>query len=200
MSDDLKQLELFFTRFPGVGPRQAKRFVYHLLRISKSDRNRFQELVRQLDTNTATCDFCGRLFTRESAQNGLCRICVDKNRDQTTLLIVEKENDMENIERQDSYVGRYFIFGPMLSPFDERGREKIVRLEKLLSANPTITEAIFALAANPDGDFTTTQLKKHLTEKLSHLKLTMLGRGLSTGAELEYLDHDTLKNALENRK
>ena len=32
------------------------------------------------------------------------------------------------------------------------------------------------------------------------LKITTLGRGLSTGSELEYADADTLRNALDSRK
>lgn len=32
------------------------------------------------------------------------------------------------------------------------------------------------------------------------IKISSLGRGLSTGTELEYSDNDTLKNALKNRQ
>jgi len=31
-------------------------------------------------------------------------------------------------------------------------------------------------------------------------KISSLGKGLSTGTELEYSDNDTLKNALKNRQ
>ena len=36
--------------------------------------------------------------------------------------------------------------------------------------------------------------------KKYNLKVTHLGRGLSTGAELEYADKETIKAALENKK
>jgi recombinational DNA repair protein RecR len=32
-----------------------------------------------------------------------------------------------------------------------------------------------------------------------NIKISVLGRGISTGTELEYSDSDTLRNALENR-
>jgi len=46
---------------------------------------------------------------------------------------------------------------------------------------------------------------KYIADSLSplvernHLKISYLGRGLSTGTELEYSDKETLKNALERR-
>ena len=35
--------------------------------------------------------------------------------------------------------------------------------------------------------------------ELNNVTLTSLGRGLSTGSELEYADEETLRNALKNR-
>jgi len=59
---------------------------------------------------------------------------------------------------------------------------------------------IVALAVNPEGDHTIEFLKQTLGEFVKQgLKLSVLGRGLSTGTELEYSDADTIKNALENR-
>jgi recombinational DNA repair protein RecR len=40
---------------------------------------------------------------------------------------------------------------------------------------------------------------KDLTEKQG-IKVSSLGKGLSTGTELEYSDNDTLRNALKNRQ
>jgi recombinational DNA repair protein RecR len=41
-------------------------------------------------------------------------------------------------------------------------------------------------------------MTKQKKEEVMHV--TMLGRGLSTGSELEYADAETLKTALQNRK
>ena len=40
---------------------------------------------------------------------------------------------------------------------------------------------------------------KDIAEKMG-IKISSLGKGLSTGTELEYSDNDTLKNALKNRQ
>ena len=64
------------------------------------------------------------------------------------------------------------------------------------------TEVILALSATPEGDHTALELKlflKPLQEKYT-LAISLLGRGLSTGSELEYADGETLKSALESRR
>ncbi|MEI6057852.1 MAG: hypothetical protein WCQ60_02670, partial [bacterium] len=56
------------------------------------------------------------------------------------------------------------------------------------------------LNANPEGEHTVDFLRgllKPFTEK--GITISILGRGLSTGSELEYSDADTIKNALKNR-
>ncbi|MEK9185937.1 MAG: recombination protein RecR, partial [Patescibacteria group bacterium] len=53
---------------------------------------------------------------------------------------------------------------------------------------------------NPEGENTADFVKKIITPLLKPAtKISMLGKGLSTGTELEYTDPETLKNALKNR-
>jgi recombinational DNA repair protein RecR len=57
------------------------------------------------------------------------------------------------------------------------------------------------MGANPDGEHTSDVVREMLqpiTAKYS-LATTTLGRGLSTGLELEYSDAATIKSALQNR-
>ena len=64
--------------------------------------------------------------------------------------------------------------------------------------NDGLKEIIIALSVNPDGDVTLEYVKKILSP-FKKLKVTILGRGLSTGTELEYSDAATIKSALDNR-
>jgi len=61
---------------------------------------------------------------------------------------------------------------------------------------------ILAFPANPEGDVTATHVREKLTANSlgTGITITTLGRGLSTGSELEYADPETLKSALENRR
>ena len=86
----------------------------------------------------------------------------------------------------------------LIKSIDVVGQKKI---EKEATENK-LSEVILALSANPEGDHTVLELKtllKPLEEKHS-ITISTLGRGLSTGSELEYLDSDTIRYALENRK
>jgi len=54
---------------------------------------------------------------------------------------------------------------------------------------------------NTEGENTMEFINKLLATivKKYSLKISILGRGLSTGTELEYIDSETIKNALKNR-
>jgi recombinational DNA repair protein RecR len=67
--------------------------------------------------------------------------------------------------------------------------------------NSKLKEVIVATSVNTEGEHTAfyiNTLLRPYVEKYG-FKITTLGRGLSTGTELEYSDGDTLKSALENR-
>jgi recombinational DNA repair protein RecR len=65
-----------------------------------------------------------------------------------------------------------------------------------------LVEIIFALSANPEGENTVEYLKDILKDYAEEngLEFSVLGRGLSTGTEIEYSDSDTITNAFQNRR
>jgi len=64
-----------------------------------------------------------------------------------------------------------------------------------------LKEIILGFSINPDGENTGRYIETLLKELIyTHsFKVSHLGRGLSTGSELEYADPETIKNALRNR-
>ena len=78
------------------------------------------------------------------------------------------------------------------------------QLLSLITARPGLAEVILAFPANPEGDATAVRLREEIAARqgraLPQLKISTLGRGLSTGSELEYADPETIQSALENRK
>lgn len=193
-----------FIRFPGIGPRQAKRFVYFLLTRDHRTLDDIARLIQELKREVHHCKACFRYFT--GRERDLCDICGDENRNGETLMVVEKDVDFENIERSHSYEGKYFILGGAI-PVLEKEPEKRIRAGDLLNRIESdakaghLKEIILALSATSEGDST----ERYLKEFLSPLKeqygfvISHLGRGLSTGTELEYSDSDTIRNALQNR-
>jgi len=132
-------------------------------------------------------------------------MCSDETRDRTKLLVVSHDNDITAIERSGVYDGLYFVLGGTLPLLDKPERNKLRGnglkhiVEERLSQG--LVEVILAFAVNPDGENTSRFVAKLLAPYVAEksLKLSHLGRGLSTGSELEYADPDTIKNALTNR-
>jgi len=54
--------------------------------------------------------------------------------------------------------------------------------------------------SNMEGEATAMYIAKQLKAQNPKLKITRLGQGLPTGADLEYADEITLSRALEGRK
>lgn len=202
----MQELTDSFQRFPGIGPRQAKRFVYYLLHASNGTANRLLEQIAKLRQGAARCSECQRFYflTNNKTSQIICDICRDENRDANLLMLVEKDIDLENVLKTGTYNGQFFVLSGLIKILDKQPVESINGLELLnrvrkLAPN---SEIIAALSANQEGDHTVDFLKKYLEEIIARnqLKFSTLGRGLSTGVEVEYSDADTLKNALKNRE
>jgi len=202
----INSLTELFRKFPGIGPRQARRFVYYLLSVDQSYLDQLSEKIKNLKKEIKQCQHCGRYFNNGyNPKNYLCKICVDENRDKKYLMIVEKDADLEAIEKSGSYTGYYFILGgtiPILDQQPENHVRFVPLLEEIKKRQPAgLTEIIIALSITTEGDHTADWLAQKLAPLAQELKfkISFLGRGLSTGSELEYADADTIKNALTNR-
>ena len=200
--DPIDRLSQLFEKFPGIGPRQAQRFVQFLLRSSPSIRRELMDSVRELGSSVHQCPECLRY---SSSAKGLCVICSDTNRDASLLAVVASDGDLLALERSHTYRGKYFVLGGLISLASDttnglRLKELTTSLSKRSDAG--LQEVIIAFPANPEGDATAIRVREELTPiALIHgFKVSTLGRGLSTGSELEYADPDTLKSALDNRK
>ena len=200
----IDKLTEYFKEFPGIGERQAKRFVYFLLHKNPSYVKELGDKILDLKNNIHQCPSCFLFF--QSMQDQLCDICSNTKTDRTSLLIVEKDADYENIKRSKNYNGMYFILGGLV-PIVTKDTPNYVRTKELLkniesqSKNNNLKEVIIALSLNPQGEHTDMYLRELLIplQKNYNLNIVSLGRGLSTGTELEYSDSETIKNALRNR-
>ncbi|HEY0010403.1 MAG TPA: toprim domain-containing protein [Candidatus Paceibacterota bacterium] len=196
--DRVEELARAFERFPGIGPRQAKRFVYHLLTRPQGDRTKLGDLIARLSDDVRQCPECMRFW---SGRAELCTYCGDTTRDDTVLMLVEKDQDLLAVERSGSYRGRYFVLGGALTLSGKgaiRERELIERVER--RAKGELKEIVLALSATSEGEHTADHIRGLLQPLRGHLRFFTLGRGLATGSELEYVDATTLTGALQNRK
>lgn len=198
--NSIDKLSEIFARFPGIGPRQAKRFVYFLLSRNGDYAGELVRAIQNIKKEIIQCAKCMRYYVYPEHSRGakICSICADNSRDNSMLMIVPRDIDFEAVERSGSYKGYYFVLGGVV-PILEKEPEKRIRLKELearISKDKDIKEIILAMNANLDGENTAEYLKQHIS---GSYVISILGRGLSTGAELEYADPETLKNAFLHR-
>ncbi|MBP7006551.1 MAG: recombination protein RecR [Candidatus Pacebacteria bacterium] len=201
--DTIDKLTEIFKEFPGIGERQARRFVYFLMSRNGEYASNLTRLVAELKKEISQCNECYIFFISNNGK--ICDICKDPNTDSSLLMIVEKDSDLESVRKSRVYLGKYFILGGLV-PIVEKTTKSRVRIEELKNRiskeGLNLKEIILAFSLSPQGDHTDFYVRSQLKEviEINNIKISSLGRGLSTGTELEYSDNDTLKNALKNRQ
>ena len=198
----LEDLETMFRTFPGIGPRQARRFVYFLLNENPSFLSSLSGNIEKLKEKVTACSECRRYFARN--HSSVCPICSNDERDHTTIMIVPHDADLIRMEDSGAYKGLYFVVGGVLSLTDKEPEKKLPMkmLEKRVKTlAPKLKEIILVSDLTPDGETTLDFIAGELSSfRESGGTISRLGRGLSTGSEIEYADSETLRNALKNRQ
>ncbi|MCF6807132.1 recombination mediator RecR [Thiotrichales bacterium 19S9-12] len=178
---------------PGIGQKSATRMAIFLL-----DKNRqgAESITKALQNALSDIDQCQQCFSL--ADQPLCPICSDKDRDQAKLCVVESPLDLIAIENTNVFNGRYFVLNGRISPLDGVGAKelKIDHLIEMINQYE-INELILAVSPTVEGEATAHYINDVLAHK--NLKISRLGYGVPFGGELEYLDQQTLFHAFNAR-
>lgn len=185
------------SELPSIGPRQATRLAFFFV---SQGANAMHDLARALD-ELKTIKVCERCFFVHGNAGALCDICGDPNRDQRTIIIIEKETDLLSLEHTKKFKGRYFILGgvPKTGLLVEWQKLRLQGLKVFIQKELGGAADEIVLAFNPTsvGDFHASLIAKELAPFAK--KISRLGRGLPTGGEIEFADDETLGSALERR-
>jgi len=190
-----------FEKLPGIGPKTAQRLTFYLLHVPQEQLDGFGESVKGLKKNTKVCSLCFNV-----SETDPCQVCSDPTRDKTKICVVEEPLDILALEKAGVYNGLYHVLHGAINPLDNIGPEQLHIYDLLPRLkNNIITELIIATNPTMEGEATAMFITR-LTHKLkkssgsSNLKVTRIGRGLPTGADLEYADEITLTKAFEGRR
>lgn len=217
----LRALIESFQKLPGIGPKTAQRLTYYLLHVPQEELDSFADALSNLKKDTVLCSIC-----KNVSEDDPCPVCSDKNRDTSTILVVEQPLDILAIERTGKYKGVYHVLHGAINPLENIGPDELYigdllervgnpdgRRTTLRSQKGTegtkVKEIIIATNPTMEGDATAMYINKKLKTpsgpealqgRKQKLKVTRLGMGIPTGADLEYADETTLTQALEGRK
>src|SRR4051812_44892550 len=103
--NSINKLTELLGKFPGIGPRQAKRFAYFLITRNQSYLEELSRHIAEIKQDISECGSCHRFFEKSAAQALLCDICRSPNRDKSLLVVVSRDIDLENIEKAHVHNG-----------------------------------------------------------------------------------------------
>ena len=181
------------AQLPGIGRRTALRLVLHLMRQPASQTIHLTTALQTMRENIIFCKNCHNISDSE-----LCEICINTNRSQDVVCVVEDIRDVMAVESTASFRGVYHVLGGKISPMDGVGPHdlKINSLvEKVRSGR--VKELIFALSSTMEGDTTNFYIFKQIQD--TKVVISTIARGISVGDELEYADEVTLGRSITNR-
>ncbi len=180
-------------KLPGIGPKSAERLTFHLLRSSRASPETLGQALIELKRNLKYCQECQMV-----AVDSLCPICQDAARDPAMVLVVEEPLEVIAFERS-GYKGRYHVLHGVLSPIDGLGPEQL-KIRELLDRirRGGVNEVIIATDPDIEGEATASYLREQLAPLVG--KITRLAHGLPMGADIEFADQVTLREALSGRR
>ncbi|MDA9002127.1 recombination mediator RecR [Flavobacteriaceae bacterium] len=181
------------AQLPGIGRRTALRLVLHLMRQPAPQTIHLTTALQAMRENIIFCKNCHNISDSE-----LCEICINTNRSQDVVCVVEDIRDVMAVESTASFRGVYHVLGGKISPMDGVGPHdlKINSLvEKVRSGR--VKELIFALSSTMEGDTTNFYIFKQIQD--TEVVISTIARGISVGDELEYADEVTLGRSITNR-
>lgn len=190
-----------FQKLPGIGPKSAQRLAYYLLHVPQTELEHFAENLTNLKKDTVLCSIC-----KNVSEVNPCTICSDARRDPSTIIAVEQPLDILAFERAAKYDGVYHVLHGAINPLENIGPDEIFiedLLNRIKDEDPKINEVIIATNPTMEGDATAMYISKKIKEAATNgsvIKITRLGMGVPTGADLEYADEATLREAIEGRR
>lgn len=192
-----------FEKLPGIGPKTAQRLTFYLLHVPQGELDKFSSSVQNLKKETIICSAC---FT--IGESNPCEICVNPERDKSTVCVVEQPLDVLALEKSKNYNGLYHVLHGRIDPLNNIGPDEIYirqlldRVSKETNGTEETEVKEVILATNPtmEGEATAMYISKQFKVQSSEFKVTRIGRGLPTGADLEYADELTLQRAMEGRR
>ena len=179
------------AKLPGIGKATAQRLAFFILKSDQQDNINLAHAIKKIKEKITFCVDCGIMSESE-----ICSICLDENRDEKIICVVEEPQDIYSFESTNSFKGRYHVLGGVLSPLDGIGPDEL-NIEKLYNRVESGMEVILATNPSVEGDTTCLYLSGKLEDR--GVKVTRLARGLPVGSDLEYMDELTLVRAMEGR-
>jgi recombination protein RecR len=192
----LAELVEQLARLPGLGPKSALKVAMTLLEWPRPRADGLGDAILRLRERLCLCRHCAGL-----SETPVCPVCADPSRNNEQLCLVAQWDAVMQLEETGLFTGRYLVLGGLLDPLEgvSPGQLRLDVLRARLSEG-TVTECILALGATLAAETTASHIKNMLDREFPGLRLTRLAQGIPLGAEVKYVDKETLSQSLRYRQ
>ena len=196
MNDKILNLVNAYKLLPGIGQKNAERLAFYTLEMDSEQIEYISDTIINTYKCVKKCSVCNNYTDNE---NGLCDICIDEDRENKVLCIVEDPKIVYFMEKNKIFPGKYFVLNNLISPIEGIGPEDIGldKLKNMLETN-NISEIIIAIKSSIEGETTALYIKELF--KNPNIKISKIASGIPMGADFEYIDNLTFEKAIEERK
>ena len=191
--NEIEDLIKLISKFPGLGPKSAKRIVLKLINNKDELVKPLVNTLAQVYKNVVRCNSCGSL---KSNSNG-CLNCENTKDKFNKICVVEDIADQWSIENSNIFKGYFHILGGTISSVGQRKEDLLISSLVERVKKEKIDEVILATSATVEGQTTAYYIQDSLRN--CKVKVTKLAQGLPVGGEIESLDDGTLFSAFKNR-
>ena len=192
---EINKLIKLISKFPGLGPKSAKRIILKLLNNREELIKPLLQTLNEVYKNITRCKICGALKSNVSK----CNNCENISNKYNKICVVENIADQWAIESSSIFQGYFHILGGTLTNNNNQRKEDLL-IDSLIERvkKNKIEEVILATSATIEGQTTAFYIQDSL--KNTNIKVSKLAQGLPVGGEIESLDDGTLISAFKNRK
>jgi recombination protein RecR len=191
--NEIEDLIKLISKFPGLGPKSAKRIVLKLINNKDELVKPLVNTLAQVYKNVVRCNSCGSL---KSNSDG-CLNCENTKDKFSKICVVEDIADQWSIENSNIFKGYFHILGGTISSVGQKKEDLLISSLVERVNKEKIDEVILATSATVEGQTTAFYIQDSL--KNCKVKVTKLAQGLPVGGEIESLDDGTLFSAFKNR-
>jgi len=170
-----------FEMLPTIGKKSAIRLAYHIV-----TENTYigMKLAHSIETAVRDIKQCTKCYAM--SENEICEICLDEDRDEKTLCIVQSAKDIFIIEESKQFSGKYFVIESLED-------EIITNLVKLVE-KAEVNHILFAVTPSLANDAFILYIEDRLKNR--DITFTKIAQGVPTGVSLENVDILSLSKAI----
>lgn len=181
-----------FKMLPGVGAKSAERFALIMMEKDEETIKSFAQALVDVKEKVKPCKVCGNY-----TEHDICDICADKDRDKSTICVVQSAKDIIAMEKTHEYHGVYHVLNGVISTV-KGVMPQDLNIESIFNRLDGVKEIIIATSSTLDGETTAMYLANILKDK--GCAVTRIAHGLQMGSQVDYVDELSLIKAMENRK